>query len=341
MNGSPLPIPSPWGRFPQVLPALALGAVLGGIAACGAGSAPPTAPLQGVTPAAAESPAPEATAQDDCLTWADYQGQAATQGDEVAPWLQMPPGFETGCVFRAGMGMGNPLYILPNGQPLTTVGDPSQGAIVPEEPIPWFGGDEVDLEALAAREAEGTLLAYFFACTTQGAFEQNCAGFSQERPYLIESGASCFQGFCLQAAGLTPEARLALWSGFPGEATEGGLSAEQRTARQNFQTVAIGQFFPEEPVMGLDPEAIALEALGRTTLQEGEEPTQVETLGTYPNYLVVLVTNFGQADDAVGGERYRLEFTYGDNDRVILTWMGQQRYCRRGTPPGWSAQWCP
>ena len=326
-----------WCRRPGVSPVLALGAVL--VGACGAVSSPPEAipPTQPM----AEIPAAEATTKGNCLTWADYQAQAQAQGDDVALWLQMPPGFEAGCVFRAGMGMGNPLYILPNGQPLTTVGDPALAASGAEDPIPWFSGDGVDLAALATKEAEGTLLAYFFACTTQGAFEQNCAGFSQERPYLIESGASCFQGFCLQAAGLTPEARLALWSGFPGEAGADGLSAEQRTARQEFEPVAIDQFFPEEPVMGLDPEAIALEALGRTTLQEGEEPTQVETLGSYPDYLVVLVTNMGQADDSVGGQRYRLEFAYGDNDQVMLTWMGQQRYCRRSTPPGWSSALCP
>lgn len=297
-----------------------------------------------VAPEVASTPAGEAIAPTDCATWTDYQAyEAATSGEEIVTYLTVPPEFDRGCVFKAGMGLGSVTYILSPEQGFSAFVDPNASpAVSPEEPIPWFDGQDVDFAALDTLVAQGQVLSYFYACSTLGSYEQNCAGFPEDRPYLLGADTSCFQGHCLQGQGYSEEELLALWSGYPGaSAGDGGLTDEQVSARNQYQEQSLDTLFPDLPVIGSDPEAIAFEALGRTTLGEGEDPTEVETVATYDDYLVVMLTNFGLADDSIGGFRYRLEFEYFDNDQVKLIWVGQQQYCRRSRPPEWTTDLCP
>lgn len=297
-----------------------------------------------VAPEVASAPVEMAIAPMDCATWTDYQAyEAATSGEEIVTYLTLPPGFEGGCVFKAGMSLGSATYILSPEQGFSAfVGPNASPTVSPEEPIPWFDGQDVDFAALDTLVAQGQVLSYFYACSTIGSHEQNCAGFSENSPYLLGEDTSCFQGHCLQGQGFSGDELLALWSGYPGASTgDGRLTEEQVSARNQYQAQSLESLFPALPVIGPDPEEIAFEALGRTTLGEGEEPTEVETLATYDEYLVVILTNLGLADDSIGGFRYRLEFESFDNDQVKLIWVGQQQYCRRSNPPAWTTDLCP
>lgn len=94
-------------------------------------------------------------------------------------------------------------------------------------------------------------------------------------------------------------------------------------------------------IQGADPREIAFNILGRISLEEGEEPSDV-TRQAFTQYSVVTVTNDGRADDSVGGARHRLEFEKIDDQRWQITWAGMQLKCRRGNNAGkWTTQLCP
>lgn len=278
-----------------------------------------------------------------CLTWSDFQGyEAEVSGDPVVTYLQMPSGFEQGCIFKTGMALSNPLYILRNdlayeavsatGQPLTPL---------PGDVLPWLDSAEVDYATLDSLVAQGDLLVYYYACTTNAMQAANCEGYAENRPYGLPTGEACFQGHCLEGGAISIDQRLALWSGYPGAEVSMGLTAEQEAARRQYDEIPLATLFPELPVIHPNAEVLAFETFGRTQLEEGEQPTEIELIATYDTYQVLLLTNFGAADDSIGGLRYRLEFEFFDNDQTNLIWVGEQRYCRRSAPPAWTNQLCP
>jgi hypothetical protein len=293
-----------------------------------------------IIPAADESSA--VAASPDCPTWSDFQRyEAEASGDPVVPYLQMPPGFEQGCIFRSGMALTNPLYILRNDLTYAAVSASGQPPTpLPGEALPWFDGAEVDYATLDTLIAQGDVLAYYYACTTNAMNAANCEGYAQNRPYSLPAGQACFQGHCLEGGAIAPDQRLALWSGYPGSEVSTGLTAEQDAARRQYDEIPLATLFSELPVIHPDAETLAFETFGRTQLEEGEQPTEIEAIA-YDNYQVLLLTNFGAADDSIGGLRYRLEFEYFDNDQNNLIWVGEQHYCRRTVPPTWTNQRCP
>ena len=120
-------------------------------------------------------------------------------------------------------------------------------------------------------------------------------------------------------------------------------AAEQRySERLNYRPVQVSSLLDRGfPIQGTNPEEIAFNLLGRTSLGEGEQPSVVE-LQPFADYSVVIVTNDGSADDSVGGNRYRLEFEKTDDQRWQLVWAGTQQRCRRsGNPEEWTTQLCP
>ncbi|NCJ05110.1 hypothetical protein GS597_00970 [Synechococcales cyanobacterium C] len=145
----------------------------------------------------------------------------------------------------------------------------------------------------------------------------------------------------LEGGNLSKEQHLALWSGYS-EATEAdGLTTEQVSARRQYEEISLESLFSALPVIVKNDESLAFEMFGRSQPQEGEQETVIETVGTYENYRVLQLTNLGAADDSIGGQRYRFEFEYFDNDQLNLVWVGQQRYCRHTTPPQWTHERCP
>ncbi|TVQ21045.1 MAG: hypothetical protein EA367_06945 [Leptolyngbya sp. DLM2.Bin15] len=329
---------------------VAIAVLTGAIAACS--SSPDVAvsvPNSESTPSdTVTTPADESSLVDaspNCPTWSDFQDyEAEVSGNPAVTYLQMPPGFEQGCIFKASMALSNPLYILRNdlayeavsatGQPLTPL---------PGDDLPWLDSAEVDYATLDALIAQGDLLTYYYACTTNAMYAANCEGYAQNRPYSLPTGDACFQGHCLEGGAISVDQRLALWSGYPGSDAEAatGLTAEQEAARRQYDEIPLATLFPELPVIHPNAEALAFETFGRTELGEGEQATEIELIATYDTYQVLLLTNFGAADDSIGGLRYRLEFEFFDNDQKNLIWVGEQRYCRRSTPPTWTNQLCP
>ncbi|NCJ06375.1 hypothetical protein GS597_07595 [Synechococcales cyanobacterium C] len=278
-----------------------------------------------------------------CLTWSDYQTyHLETTGEVIPTYLRMPQGFQKGCVFQTGFSLANPVYILRDGLDFAAISrtdasltDSSTSA------IPRFEGFDVNYDTIDALIQQGDLLVYANACTTTGRYLDNCEGFPQDRPYLLRELSVCFQGNCLEGGNLSREQRLALWSGYS-EATEAnGLTTEQVSARHQYEEISLESLFSALPVIVKNDESLAFEMFGRSQPQEGEQETVIETVGTYENYRVLQLTNLGAADDSIGGQRYRFEFEYFDNDQLNLVWVGQQRYCRHTTPPQWTHERCP
>ncbi|WP_008313927.1 hypothetical protein [Leptolyngbya sp. PCC 6406] len=324
------------------------GALALAISACGS-----TAVSSHTTPAAS-SPENTSTAQQfsedletkaiACTPWSSYQAYA-TNSDEYGTYdtdvlhlLQMPSGFQNGCLFKAGFSLSTPIYILRDGLSLEQVISAGAADVSDYDgPIPWPEGQDVDHETLDNLIAQGDLLVYYQACTTTGGYQENCEGFPEDSPYLLKDDTVCLRGNCLQGINIPSQQLLALWDGAP----ESALASEQVAARSQYEQIPLNTLDVPLPLIGRNPEAIALELFGRTTLGEGQQPTTVTSDGYDDNYPVVILTNRGEADDSVGGHRYRLEFESFDNDQVKLIWVGQQRFCIRRNPPVWTTELCP
>ena len=84
-----------------------------------------------------------------------------------------------------------------------------------------------------------------------------------------------------------------------------------------------------------------MHAFGRTTLEEGEQPTIVIDNGynREDGFRTIYLTNEGLADDSIGGYRYRLDFVSFDGDNSKLIWVGEQQYCWRSDE--WTRESCP
>lgn len=266
-----------------------------------------------------------------CVTWSEYQ----------AADPQMPPGFETGCVFRVGQGMSASVDILRNDIGLETIA--AAGVTSTEYtdgPIPWFQGREVG-STLAELRENGDVITYYQACVTLGGQTSNCEGFPEDEAYIINDDTACLNGECLNVPGVHAVYLLSLWDW---EDTIYGLptsfSAEQTVIRNQYRTVPLNQLSPDVPLVGV-PENIALSAFGRTTLGEGEQPTTVRDDGynRQDDIRTIYLTNKGLADDSIGGYRYRFDFTSSDGDMSKLIWVGEQQYCWRTSE--WTRERCP
>jgi len=272
-----------------------------------------------------------------CITWDEYQTAQSTSDNG----LKMPPGFENGCVFRVGESRGSNINILSNDINLDTILDPDATEIS-SDPIPWFQGNQISSQYNEQTE-NGNIITYYQACTTIGGQESNCEGFPQNEAYVIDNNTACFQGQCLTVPDVHAIYLLSLWPwnedsyGFPTSSSQNGTFS-----REQYRTVPLNQFTPGVPLVGRSREDIARAAYGRTTLEEGEQPTVITDAGwsIEDGISVVFLTNQGAADDSIGGLRYRLDFVGADGDQSKLVWIGQQQYCRRGENTGWTTKTC-
>lgn len=267
-----------------------------------------------------------------CTTWSEYKNSDP----------QMPPGFETGCVFRVGQSMSASVDILRNGIELDTITAP--GITAPaytDGPIPWFQGREVS-NTLEDLRTNGDVITYYEACVTIGGQTSNCDGFSEHEAYIIDDNTACLNGQCLQVPGVHAVYLLSLWNWEKGiYDLPTSFSAEQTVIRNQYRTVPLNQLAPDVPLIAHSPTDIALKAFGRTTLEEGEQPTTVTDDGhnRQDGTRTIYLTNEGLADDSIGGYRYRLDFTHFDGDNSKLIWVGEQQYCWRSRE--WTRETCP
>lgn len=271
-----------------------------------------------------------------CVTWNEYQ---ATQPSSDG--LQMPPGFENGCVFRVGQTRGTNIEILHNDINLDTIIEP--GAIpFNDDPLPWFQGNQVNNQYDEQRK-NGNIIAYYQGCVTIGGQESNCNGFPQNEAYIVNDHTACFQGRCLRVPTVHAIYLLSLWP-WNDEIHDlpTSFSRNGTLARKQYRTIPLNQLPPGIPLFSRSREDVARAAYGRTTLEEGEQPTVITDVGPSVEYGVdvVFLTNQGSADDSIGGYRYRLDFVGADAEQSKLIWVGQQHYCRRGEHTGWTAKTC-
>jgi hypothetical protein len=95
-----------------------------------------------------------------------------------------------------------------------------------------------------------------------------------------------------------------------------------------------------DPLVGTDPEQIALAAFGMDDPGEGNFTQEVTVVEQTATEAVVTLTQTGLLDDSVAGMRYWLEFTAADN-QWELVWAGRQVRCQpnRGSQE-WSTDLC-
>lgn len=264
-----------------------------------------------------------------CVTWSDYQ----TGGP------RMPEGFETGCVFRVGQSMSAAVNILRNELDLDTITAPGVTATeYMDGPIPWFQGHEAS--KLSEAMENGDVVTYYQACATIGGQTSNCDGFPDGEAYIINDNTACLEGECLGVPDVHAVYLLSLWD-WPSTIYDlpTTVSADQTSIRNQYRTVPLNQLPTDINLVG-SPNAIAMEALGRTVLEEGEQPTTIRDDGynAEDGTRSLYVVNEGLADDAVGGYRYRLDFVSFDGDNSKLIWVGRQQYCRRSDE--WTRETC-
>lgn len=296
---------------------------------------PPSATGGGEQPAASHA--------SDCVTWQTYRTRDTTLPD-------LPAGFEQGCLFTvAGPRPSDPppLYILRN--------DIDLSAIAATDPDLTSEGDPPQLPLRSDLTPNflqsDAVTTYSRACTLiDPSRRRNCDNPPTYQAYLVTAeGTVCFQQHCLQAPATPTERLIALWgSPLPGpiasldtahqytpvpvEAAVANIDAPETAP---FSETIVGQ-----RIVAYSPWAIALRAYGRKILGEGQYPTVITEVDGEDGAAVV-VTNFGALDDAIGGQRYRLDFEFRDGNKFELAAVGAQQYCRRSTPPQWTTALCP
>ena len=309
----------------------------------------PTAPEANPTTETVAEPEADTIAQTPesvaCVTWAEYRpyfAEALADNNlDAVPY--MPPGFESGCVFRVGMGMGSSVSILRDGMALNDLVVSAAGTPATDGPIPWLEGNQVDRDRIDTLVAEGDIATFYEACVTNGGYASNCEGFPEEEAYVLDDNTACYDGRCLNAMDTHGAYLLAMWP-WPNEIYDlpQSFSPADTAARLAYETVPLNQL-PEQVSTYGQPDEIAFELFGRTFLEEGMQPTEVS--GSWQNepdgLYVVYLTNDGMADDSVGGLRYRLDFVSADGDMQKLVWVGRQNRCVRGSSPGWTKERCP
>lgn len=272
-----------------------------------------------------------------CASWQDYP---ASDPSEQLP--TMPPGFETGCVFKVGQTTSVTVQILRNGLSLDAITAPGTATkVATDGPIPWFEATEIASDQLNELIASGDVATYYQNCVTTGGQSTNCDGFDAERAYVINDDTACFQGHCLQVPQVHAIYLLSQWDledkvdDFPQS-----FDPKQTAARNKFSTVPLNTLYSDVSLIGESPEDIAFNAFGRSSLAEGERSTIVNGPTIEDDLSIVDVINEGTADDSIGGYRYRLDFSNYDGDQYQLLWVGKQHYCTRSNPPGWTKELC-
>ncbi len=319
---------------PKILFSLVASAFTMAVTACG------TTPKPMATTTVA-TPETSAAASDNpsisCASWQDYP---ASEASEQLP--TMPPGFETGCVFRVGQTTSVTVQILRNGLSLDAITGPETATNADNDgPIPWFEATEIDRDKLNELIASGDVATYYQNCITSGGQSTNCDGFDAAKAYVINDDTACFQGHCLQVPQVHAIYLLSQWDWEDAaDDLPQSFDPKQTAARNQYSTVPLNTLYADVPLTGESPEDIAFRAFGRSSLAEWERATIVNGPTTEDDLSIVNVINEGTADDSIGGYRYRLDFSKFDDDQYQLLWVGKQHYCPRNNPPEWTKQYC-
>ncbi|MEO1590666.1 MAG: hypothetical protein AAFU71_05160 [Cyanobacteria bacterium J06632_22] len=306
----------------------------------------PTAPESDPVPDPAPNPVETAPTQGaNCVTWAAYRPYFADAvlDNNLNALPYMLPGFESGCAFRVGMGLGTSVSILRDGIDLSTLLTTTDPPAETDGPIPWLEWNQVNSEQIDTLVAQGDIVTFYEACVTTGGHASNCEGFPEQEAYVLDDNTACYDGRCLTLMGPHAVYLLSMWP-WPEDIYDlpTSFSSAESVARLEYETVPLNQLPADVSTYGFPPE-IAQALFGRTVLEEGMRPTEIsanwesEPDGLY----VVYLTNDGMADDSVGGQRYRLDFVSADGDMQKLVWVGQQHRCLRGDAPGWTTDLCP
>ncbi|MGF1536426.1 MAG: hypothetical protein ACFB4J_08090 [Elainellaceae cyanobacterium] len=365
-------------RFHQPILLLATGTI--GLAAACSSVPPVEHQTQGIKQAASEAPPQTVAVQNvsaqvdpspqddgidpelalespDCTTWNTYRASLP----EPARLPNMPPRFENGCLFGTDPGDRASLYVLPEGITLGRVFDEATLTSAPrQDGVPYPDRSAISDPLGFANElieSGNAMIFSYVALPACARFIDNvsepddrfayCDFASPHRAYSVwptdegEPTTTCFGYDCLKTYGDIPvEDLLALWEPWRVPTPNPAVN----DVRSQYEPIDLNTL-PElrRANLRFEVEALLIEEFGRTTLEEGEQPTVISPMEyTDPEYSwlnVITVTNDGSADDSVGGVRYRFEFEPFDGDTNILVWAGAQRFCRRTQQ--WTNQTCP
>ncbi len=160
----------------------------------------PDAPESGMDSSEIEAVAVAEQFSIPCVTWSEFQSSDP----------KMPPGFDIGCVFRAGLNTGN-LVIVRNGIEIDipTPADTSIAEYV-DGPVPVVQSRALSHKLAELRES-GDAISYYKACLTIGAQTANCEGFPEDEAYIIDDNTACSQGLCLEVPDVHAVYLLSLW----------------------------------------------------------------------------------------------------------------------------------
>jgi hypothetical protein len=120
--------------------------------------------------------------------------------------------------------------------------------------------------------------------------------------------------------------------------------ASTQQARENYKPIALTQLTKSNGLIGTDPQAIAIAALGDVDSEGGSRDVKVE----YPqsDRAVVTITQTGVADDSVRAIRYRAELvptakSSQTTKQWEMVWAGSQFICQPGRGhQDWSTDLC-
>jgi hypothetical protein len=121
-------------------------------------------------------------------------------------------------------------------------------------------------------------------------------------------------------------------------------AANTQTPRSNYKQISLSQRAKPETLVGDDPKAIALAALGDIQSEGGSREVTVDY--PQPNQAIVTITQTGVADDSIGGIRYRAELVPTSKaaptgNQWKLVWAGSQVKCQPGRGhQDWTTELC-
>ncbi len=117
-------------------------------------------------------------------------------------------------------------------------------------------------------------------------------------------------------------------------------SRQRNDERDKYKPISMQEIASRTFTVGTDRRAIAFDAFGLTSFEEGSSPSDL-FIDEYTEYSAITVTSFHGGDDSVAGGRYRIEFEKIDQERWQVVWAGKQWKCVRSDSKEWTVQLCP
>lgn len=118
-------------------------------------------------------------------------------------------------------------------------------------------------------------------------------------------------------------------------------------SRDKYRAINLKQLSSNAPLVGMNPQEIALQTFGAAENNQPEKLFQeiVGIEGDNPSNIIVSITQIGLADDSIKGIRYRIDFQpynkSSSESQWQMTWAGQQFICQPGRGnQNWTADFC-